>query len=85
MNYTNERELFEVDYYKSKVFGNSWCNEKEVISSLEDPFTSSTLGKTMYFDNITKLVNMRFDGEHLGIYQLNGIKCRETCAVTSLT
>lgn len=33
----------------------------------------------MHFNNVSKIVDVRLDGEHLGVYKLNAITCREWC------
>ena len=68
-----------MEYYKSKDFENTWCNAKEDIVGSVTPYAADAPGGSMFYDNVSKIVDVRFDGEHLGVYKLKAITCRQWC------
>jgi hypothetical protein len=47
-----------------------------MIAGSVTPLAANAPGGSMYFDNVSKVVDVRFDGEHLGVYKLKAITCR---------
>jgi len=50
-----------------------------MIAGSVAPYAADAPGGSMYFDNVSKIVDVRLDGEHLGVYKLKAITCREWC------
>jgi hypothetical protein len=68
-----------MEYWKSKAFENTWCNSKVIVNGSVTPYAADAPGGSMFYDNVSKIVDVRLDGEHLGTYKLKGIKCRHYC------